>query len=79
MQRSILGHDRTDELLAEHGLRERIADFAFIPFTAIFEERMEQIERVERQSDAFHLDVGGERAMVAYLLEVTHADHGDAA
>lgn len=73
MQLSILGRERTDELLAEHGLRGRVADFAFFPFTPIFEERMEQIERVEGQSDAFHLDVGGERAMVAYLLEITHA------
>lgn len=77
MQLSILGRERTDELLAEHGLRGRVADFAFFPFTPIFEERMEQIERVEGQSDAFHLDVGGERAMVAYLLEITHADLQD--
>jgi hypothetical protein len=37
MQLSILGRERTDELLAEHGLRGRVADFAFFPFTPIFD------------------------------------------
>ena len=32
-----------------------------------------QIERVEQLSDAYHIAVGDEDVMVAYLLEITHS------
>jgi S-methylmethionine-dependent homocysteine/selenocysteine methylase len=73
MQLSILGQNRTEELLAEHGLAARVVDFGFFPFTPLFERSRVQIERVEQLSDAYHLSLGDERVMVAYLLEVERA------
>ena len=35
-------------------------------------ESKAQIERVEQLSDAYHIEIGDEDVMVAYLLEVTH-------
>src|SRR5688572_19986758 len=71
MQLSIVSQLRTEELLAEHGLVSRVVDFGFFPFTPLFEENLAQIERVEQLSDAYHLTLGDERAIVAYLLEVS--------
>jgi hypothetical protein len=73
MQLSILGQERTAELLAEAGLHARVADFEFFAFHSLFEQRKEQIERVEELSDAYHLRFRDEDVMVAYLLEVTRA------
>jgi S-methylmethionine-dependent homocysteine/selenocysteine methylase/SAM-dependent methyltransferase len=73
MQLSILGQERTAELLAEAGLQARVADFEFFAFHSLFEQRKEQIERVEELSDAYHLRFRDEDVMVAYLLEVTRA------
>ena len=70
MQLSILGQNRTAELAARHGLELRVVDFSFFPFGPVFEENMAQIARVEELSDAYHLTVGGEDIMVAYLLEL---------
>jgi hypothetical protein len=61
---------RTAELLEARGLEARLVDYAFFPFTPVFRENQEQIERVERLSDAYHLRVGSEDVAVAYLLEV---------
>jgi S-methylmethionine-dependent homocysteine/selenocysteine methylase/SAM-dependent methyltransferase len=73
MQLSILGQERTAELLAEGGFNARVADFEFFAFHSLFEQRKEQIERVEELSDAYHLRFRDEDVMVAYLLEVTRA------
>ncbi len=70
MQLSILSQLQTAELLEETGLTGRVVDIGFFPLTPIFERNREQIERVERLSDAFHLRLGREETMVAYLLEL---------
>jgi release factor glutamine methyltransferase len=69
MQLSIVGQQRTAELLEQAGLISSVVDFAFFPFGPLFESNTEQIERVEQLSDAYHLSPGGEDVMVAYLLE----------
>ncbi len=73
MQLSILGQHRTAELLDEHGLVAHVVDYGFFPFGPLFERNLEQIRRVEELSDAYHLSVGGDDVMVAYLLEITRA------
>jgi len=73
MQLSILGQARTAELLAAEGLDSRVVDFSFFPFHALFEERKDQIERVEELSDAYHLRFRDENVLVAYLVEVKRA------
>ena len=72
MQLSILGQAQTERLLAEGGLRARVADVSFFPFGPLFEENRDQIGRVEQLSDAYHLSFGSEDVVVAYLLEVSH-------
>jgi hypothetical protein len=37
----------------------------------VFDEKREQITRVEEHSDAYHLELGNSDTMVAYLIEVT--------
>jgi SAM-dependent methyltransferase len=71
MQLSILGQERTAQLLDELGLTCRVADFAFFEFHDLFRGKQRQIERVEGLSDAYHLKLGGTDVMVAYLLEIT--------
>ena len=71
MQLSIVGQQRTERLLAAGGLEARVVEFSFFPFGPLFAENRAQIERVEQLSDAYHIAVGGEDVMVAYLLEVT--------
>jgi len=71
MQHSILGAERTSELIERAGLTGRIVDVSFLEFGAPFSERSTQIGRVEEQSDAFHLEFGGEAAIVANLLEIS--------
>ena len=70
MQLSIIGQQRTEELLSEHGFSAAVVDFAFFEFHELFRDRGEQIRRVEQLSDAYHLAIGEEGVMVAYLLEV---------
>jgi cyclopropane fatty-acyl-phospholipid synthase-like methyltransferase len=70
MQLSIVGQQRTAELLARHGLTARVVDFGFAPFAAVFESNREQIERVEELSDAYHVTVGGSDVLAAYILEI---------
>ena len=77
MQLSILGQQRTAELLDEQGFAACVVDFGFFEFTEPFREQREQILRVETFSDAYHLTFAeGEDVMVAYLLEVTHKPEG---
>jgi S-methylmethionine-dependent homocysteine/selenocysteine methylase/SAM-dependent methyltransferase len=71
MQLSIIGQERTAELLEKVGFQARVVDFTFFPFHDLFKEKQDQIERVEQLSDAYHLNLGDEEVMVAYLLEVT--------
>jgi len=73
MQLSIVGQAATERLLARAGLEARVVDFSFFPFGPLFEASKAQIERVEALSDAYHIAVGGEDVMVAYLLEVTRS------
>jgi S-methylmethionine-dependent homocysteine/selenocysteine methylase/SAM-dependent methyltransferase len=70
MQLSIIGQQRTQELLEEHGFSARVVDFGFFEFRQLFRDKEEQIRRVEDLSDAYHLAIGDEDVMVAYLLEV---------
>jgi S-methylmethionine-dependent homocysteine/selenocysteine methylase len=74
MQLSILSQIRTTELVDQAGLAARVVDFGFFPFTPVFQSHREQIQRVEKLSDAFHLMLGSEDVMIAYLLEVTRRD-----
>jgi S-methylmethionine-dependent homocysteine/selenocysteine methylase/SAM-dependent methyltransferase len=71
MQLSIIGQERTSELLERVGFDARVVDYTFFPFQDLFKEKQDQIERVEQLSDAYHLNLGDEEIMVAYLLEVT--------
>nr|MBA2537418.1 50S ribosomal protein L11 methyltransferase [Actinomycetota bacterium] len=71
MQLSILSQLQTAELLEREGLAARVIDFGFFPFTSVFEQNRSQIDRVEELSDAYHLTLGDQDVMVAYLIEVT--------
>ncbi len=68
---SILSQERTVDMLAQHGLRGEVVDFAVVPFGEPFRESQDQIERVEGLSDAYHLKLGRTEAMVAYLVRMT--------
>jgi S-methylmethionine-dependent homocysteine/selenocysteine methylase/SAM-dependent methyltransferase len=67
---SILSGDQTDQMLAAHGLSGRVVDFAFFPMSDHFQSAIPQIAKVERRSDAHHLQIGGVDTIVAYLLEI---------
>jgi S-methylmethionine-dependent homocysteine/selenocysteine methylase/SAM-dependent methyltransferase len=66
MQLSIIGEQRTAELLEEAGYQSRVVDFGFAEL-----DRHDEVLRVEERSDAYHLTLGGDEMMVAYLLEVS--------
>ena len=76
MQLLIVGQEESVRILAEEGLRARVVDFSFFPFGPLFIANKEQIERVEQLSDAYHLAVGGDDIMVAYLLELRLSEQG---
>jgi homocysteine S-methyltransferase len=71
MQLSIIGQRRTVQLLEALGYESRVARFSFFELGGMFAQRREQIARVEQQSDAYHLRIGGDEVMVAYILEIT--------
>ncbi len=71
MQLSIIGEKRTAQLLDQMGYSSRVVDFEFFEFNGIFDDKREQIARVEESSDAYHLALGRHDVMVAYLIEVT--------
>jgi S-methylmethionine-dependent homocysteine/selenocysteine methylase/SAM-dependent methyltransferase len=71
LQLSIIGQQRTAEQLQAAGYRSRVVDFGFFEFHELFADKSEQIERVEERSDAYHLSLGEQDVMVAYLIEVT--------
>ena len=54
-----------------------MVDFTFFEFHELFEEQSAQIGRVEELSDAYHLRLGGQDVMVAYLIEVTRKSQGN--
>jgi hypothetical protein len=70
MQLSVLGQARTAELLEAAGLVATVVDYGFFPFSPIFQQHKEQIARVEQLSDAYHLSIGPDDVMVAYLLDI---------
>ncbi len=74
MQLSILSQVQTAELLEKEKLSARVVDFGFFPFTDVFAENREQIARVEDLSDAYHLHLGDQDFIVAYLLEICRAE-----
>ena len=82
MQLSIVGQAATSQLLVRGGLTARVVDFTFFPFGSLFSHNKPQIERVEQLSDAYHLTLGGDDVMVAYLIEISraadtpHSDNG---
>jgi len=71
MQLSIMSQQQTVELLQEVGLDARVVDYRVFSFPAAFARNAQQIARVEQLSDAYHLCIGDEELLVAYLLEVT--------
>ena len=73
MQLSIVGAQETSRLIEARGLRCQVVDFGFFPFGPLFDANKGQILRVEELSDAYHLALGGQDVMVAYLLEIQHA------
>jgi hypothetical protein len=76
MQISIVGQAETQRRLEGGGFAAKVVDFSFFPFGPLFLQNKPQIDRVEQLSDAYHLTLGHEDVMVAYLLEVTHAHRG---
>jgi S-methylmethionine-dependent homocysteine/selenocysteine methylase len=71
MQLSILSQLQTAELLHRAGLAARVVDVGFFPFTPLFEHNRDQIRRVEELSDAYHLELGDQDVVVAYVLEIS--------
>jgi len=71
MQISLLGERETCEQLERHALDSRVIDFGFHAFSEVFLENLEQIESVEKLSDAYHFRFAGEHVMVMYLIEIT--------
>jgi S-methylmethionine-dependent homocysteine/selenocysteine methylase/SAM-dependent methyltransferase len=70
MQLSILSQRRTGELLEVAGLEVQVVDYEVFPFPSELDEHREQIGRVEKLSDAYHLRIGDRGLLVAYLLEI---------
>lgn len=71
MQLSIIGQRRTAALLDRAGFASRVVDFGFFEFSDLFQDKEQQIHRVEQLSDAYHLRLGDQNVIVAYLIEVT--------
>jgi S-methylmethionine-dependent homocysteine/selenocysteine methylase/SAM-dependent methyltransferase len=73
VQLSILSQERTIEMLADHGLVAHPVDYTLFHYPPDQDESRAQIQRVEELSDAYHLAVGEQDVIVAYLLEIRHA------
>ncbi len=58
MQLSIIGEQRSVAQLDALGYQSRVVDFAFFEFHELFDEKSDQIARVEALSDAYHLKLG---------------------
>jgi hypothetical protein len=75
MQVSMLGAKRTEDLLEKHGFQYQVVDYNLYQFNPVFKDNLEQIQAVEKLSDAYHFKFGqDEHTMVMYLLEITHTD-----
>jgi S-methylmethionine-dependent homocysteine/selenocysteine methylase len=72
MQLSVLSQVKTAELMERAGLDCQVIDYAFFHFSPVFTENLEQIQRVEQLSDAYHLKFADQNVIVMYLLEVKH-------
>ena len=76
MQVSMLGARRTEDLLTRYGYQYRVVDFNLYQFNPVFSDNLEQIDRVEQLSDAYHFRYRkDEHTMVMYLLEIRKASH----
>ena len=74
MQVSMIGAEKTSQLLAANGYRCKVVDFNLYQFNKVFMENLEQINKVESLSDAYHFEFDkDEHVMVMYLLEINHA------
>jgi homocysteine S-methyltransferase len=71
MQLSLIGEKRTVQLVESMGYRSRVVDFTLFEFPEPFFDKREQIARVVAGSDAYHLKLGDQDVMGAYLLEIT--------
>ncbi len=76
VQLSILSQQRTAELLTAAGFEAAVVDYDVFPFPDAFDEQRTQIDRVEELSDAYHVRMSGQDAVVAYLLEVRRRREG---
>lgn len=77
MQLSILSQERTARLLERHGLRAKVVDYSFFELSDVFLQGRDHIDHVEEMTDAYHVKLGGQDVMVAYLLEVTRGPQPD--
>ncbi len=70
MQTSLLSQVQTSKLFQKSGLESRVIDFNLYNFSSVFLENIEQIQCVEKNSDAYHFTLQDQHVMVMYLLEV---------
>jgi S-methylmethionine-dependent homocysteine/selenocysteine methylase/SAM-dependent methyltransferase len=70
MQISLLSQEQTAARFRDAGLESRVVDFNLYNFSPVFLENIEQIQRVEESSDAYHFTLQDQHVMVMYLLEV---------
>jgi SAM-dependent methyltransferase len=69
-QTSILSRQQTIEQLALGGLEAQVVAWDLSELPASYEGHLDQVREVEELSDAHHLNIGQEGALVTYLLEV---------
>jgi S-methylmethionine-dependent homocysteine/selenocysteine methylase len=69
-QTSILSRQQTIEMLAVGGLEARVVAWDVSELPPAYEGHLEQVREVEDLSDAHHLRIGDEQALVTYLLEI---------
>jgi S-methylmethionine-dependent homocysteine/selenocysteine methylase/SAM-dependent methyltransferase len=70
VQTSILSRQQTIEQLALGGLEAQVVAWDLSEVPAAYEGHLEQVREVEELSDAHHLKIGEEQALVTYLLEI---------
>ena len=75
MQVSMLGANKTTELLQNMGYQCKVLDFNLYQFNETFKNNLPQIKQVESLSDAYHFSFDeSEHVMVMYLIEITAID-----
>lgn len=70
---SVISRERTTEMLAAAGLEGEIVAWELLDLPADHEAQREHLAHVEQLSDAYTVHIGGDDALVCYLLEVRHA------